>query len=185
MLEKVKKFVDESFRNKGKNHQMDHFLNTIDWLLEIKPDADEAMQIAAVAHDIERAFRKSDVNDRKMEYGFTDSKFLEMHSERGAEIIGKFLEKNDANKEIIAKVKKLVSTHEVGGDEDQNFIKDADSLSFFEVNVKFFLTEKVKVNGKERVKEKFDWMYNRISSKKAKKLAKPMYENALKCLETI
>ncbi len=31
-----------------------HAENTLDWLLKLKPDADEALQIAALGHDIER-----------------------------------------------------------------------------------------------------------------------------------
>jgi len=47
-LEKAKEFVDQSVGPKP------HFQNTLDWLLNLKPDADEALQIAAYCHDIER-----------------------------------------------------------------------------------------------------------------------------------
>ncbi len=54
---KVKKFVEESFAKKGKfSDELRHFWRTAYWLKKLDPKADEAMLIAAVAHDIERAF---------------------------------------------------------------------------------------------------------------------------------
>ena len=32
-----------------------HAENVLEWVLKLKPDADEALQIAALAHDIDRA----------------------------------------------------------------------------------------------------------------------------------
>ncbi|OGH94654.1 MAG: hypothetical protein A2538_04460 [Candidatus Magasanikbacteria bacterium RIFOXYD2_FULL_41_14] len=39
--------------------------------------------------------------------------------------------------------------------------------------VSLFLGEKVKEDGREKVKQKFDWMFNRITSEKAKQIAQP------------
>ena len=39
--------------------------------------------------------------------------------------------------------------------------------------------------GKEKIQQKFDWMYTRISSEKAKQIVKPWYEKAIKELEPI
>lgn len=39
----------------------EHAQNTLEWLLKLKPDADEALQIAALGHDIERAFEDTKV----------------------------------------------------------------------------------------------------------------------------
>ena len=58
-------------------------------------------------------------------------------------------------------------------------------VSFFENNVQFFLPNKVEEFGKEKVKQKFDWMYNRISSEKAKQIVKAWYEKAIKDLESV
>jgi hypothetical protein len=41
------------------------------------------------------------------------------------------------------------------------------------------------MSGKENTKQKFDYMFNRISSKKAKQIAKPLYDKALKDLNKI
>jgi len=77
----------------------------------------------------------------------------------------------------------LISKHEEGGNDDQNLLKDADSISFFENNVPLFLTKHVSEVGKEKVKEKFDWMFNRITSEKAKQIARQWYEEAIKKLD--
>ena len=55
LYDKVEKFVEKSYKGK---FGMVHFKRTVYWIRELKPNADEAMLIAAIAHDIERAFRK-------------------------------------------------------------------------------------------------------------------------------
>lgn len=70
----------------------------------------------------------------------------------------------------------------MGGTEDENILKDADSISYFENQVPFFLNVMVKKVGKNRVKEKFQWMFDRITLDKAKELARPMFEDAMKKL---
>jgi len=186
MYEKVEKFVVDSFTKVGKIHQIVHFKNTVEWIKKLKPDADEALCIAAVAHDIERAFRKEDMMGKKKKYGFSGKEFLKPHQERCAKIIGDFLEKESADKKLIKKVKMLVIRHEEGGNKDRDLLKDADSLSFFEITIPYFLTDKKidEIGGKQGIKEKLDWMYNRISSEKAKEIAKPMYEDSIEKLNS-
>ncbi len=181
--QKAKQFVIGSFTKCGKSYQIKHFERTVYWMKKLKADADEALLISAVAHDIERAFRKKDVEDKKISHSYTDLEFLRPHEERGAEIIADFLKKESAEQKLIDKVKKLVSRHEEGGDEDQNLLKDADSISFFENNVSVFLRKDVPEIGKEKVKEKFDWMFNRITSEKARQISRQWYEEAIKKLE--
>jgi hypothetical protein len=78
----------------------------------------------------------------------------------------------------VGSLKERVKLQEEGND-DQKLLKDADSVSFFETNVSLFLGEKIKVDGKEKVNQKFNWMFNRITSDKAKQIAQPMYEKAI------
>lgn len=181
LFDKVRSFVQKSFDdNKA---QMLHFDRTVDWLKQLKPDACEAFLIAAIGHDIERAFSRDDkLGFDKNDRSFRDEEWLKYHSAKGAEILGEFLLKEQVGKEIINKVKHLISKHEVGGDEEQNLLKDADSLSFVENNAPIFLS-KIDKLGYERVKEKFDWMHDRISSQRAKELAKPFYDKMMFELE--
>ena len=173
LFNKIRNFVNESF--KKNEDQMLHFDRTVHWLKKLKPNATEDFLIAAIGHDIERAFR---VNEPFKRAGFRDEEFLKNHMKKGAEILGKFLKEEGADDITIKKVKHLVSGHELGGDEDQNLLKDADSLSFVENNAQIFLS-KFDELGYEKIKEKFDWMYERISSPKAKELAKPFYNDMM------
>ncbi|MFA6918508.1 MAG: DUF4202 family protein [Patescibacteria group bacterium] len=184
MLEKVKQFVKESFE-KGINYsptQLVHFERTIYWMKILKPDADEAMQIAAYAHDIARGFRQSTSVDTFKHREFNDPEYLKDHQEGGAEIISKFLKENDYPDDKINLVYNMVAHHEVGVDENSNLLMDADSLSFLENNVLHFI-DQIPKQGKEKIQNKIAWMYDRISSEKAKELAKPYYDKAIEALE--
>ncbi|MCK5466060.1 DUF4202 family protein [Candidatus Parcubacteria bacterium] len=176
---KVEQFVQESSPKSSR-----HALRTVFWMKRIYPQSDEAMLIAAVAHDIERAFKKDKLKGIKgNKEGFLDKKHVEDHQEKSAEIIGNFLKKQGAEDGFINKVKMLVSKHEVGGNEEQNILKDADSISFFENNVDYFI-EKLSVEiGKKEVRDKFNWMFKRITSKKAKEIAMPWYKDGIRKLE--
>jgi len=183
LYRKTEQFVIDSFNKADKSWQIKHFFRTVYWIKKLKPDADDSLLISAVAHDIERAFRQEDVLKMKQYAGYTDLNWLRVHEERGAKIIEDFLERQGATTELIEKVKILVARHEEGGSDDQNLLKDTDSISFFENYVSFFLTKRIKEIGKEKVKEKFDWMFNRITSEKAKEIARPLYKEAIKNLD--
>jgi hypothetical protein len=181
---KVEQFVIEKFSKAGDDHGIKHFLRTVYWIKVMKPDADEALLIAAIAHDIERGDRKNNSYDKikKFNKGFISDEHLSHHQNEGAKIIMEYLQKIGADKKLTERVRMLISKHEVGGNDDQNLLKDADSVSFFENNVEHFIAKKVNETSKEKVKDKFDWMFNRIISKKAKKIARPWYEEAIKRL---
>jgi len=179
LYKKVEQFVQESSPKSGR-----HAFRTVFWMKKIYPQADEAMLIAAIAHDIERAFRKDKLKGiRHSKEGFLDKKHIESHQKKSAEIIGNFLKKQGAEDNLINKVKMLVSKHEIGGSEEQNILKDADSISFFENNVDYFI-EKLSVEiGRKEVRDKFDWMFERITSNKAKEIARLWYEDGIRKLE--
>jgi hypothetical protein len=182
-LSKIKKFVDASFVNAGDTYDLKHFERTVYWLLQLKSDADEALQVAAYGHDIERAFRERNYNKiSQNEQGFISREHLSHHQETGAQIIADFLTKQGAPGSFVSKVKNLIEHHEIGGNDKDNLLKDADSLSYFENQIDKFIKNKVAEAGKSKVKQKFDWMFDRITSEKAKQIAKPMYENAIKRL---
>ena len=178
LYKKTEQFVIDSFTKANDSLGIKHSLRTVYWMKKLNPDAEEALLISAVAHDIERAFRSSGK-------GFSEGDHLKHHQEEGARIMGDFLEKNGSSKAFIDKVKSLITRHEAGGDSDQDMLKDADSLSFFENNAVAFVNEKAGKMGKEKVKEKFDWMFERMTSDRAKQIAKPLYEEAIRKLENM
>ncbi len=61
-----------------------HSKNTLQWLLRLKPDADEGLQIAALGHDIERA-----IDERKVKrQDFEDyDAFKHAHARNSASIL--------------------------------------------------------------------------------------------------
>ena len=171
---KTREFIKRSFN--GNESQMKHFDRTVFWLEKLEPHADEGFRIAAVSHDIQRAFRVAGEGFDDKDRSFTDPETLRHHQEKGAEIMSKFLVENGAEKNLIERVKHHIEKHELGGDKDQNILKDADSLSFLENQAESFLN-KLEEQGYENIKEKFDWMYERITDSKAKQIAKPFYED--------
>jgi hypothetical protein len=184
LYKQTEQFVVDSFNKANEPQPIKHLLRTAYWLKKIYPKADEAMLIAAVTHDIERAFRKDDTLKRLEQLSYIAVEILRPHEEQGAEVISSYLKQWGANDQLIDKVKMLVSRHEEGGTDEQNIIKDADSVSFFENQIEYFLTTLLKKDGKEKIKEKLDWMFDRITSEKAKKFSKKWYEEAISKLNS-
>jgi len=181
LYEKIESQVTDLFKQAGKDAALVHSRRTVFWLLKLKPDADEGLKIAALAHDIERTSPPPPLEHMiaGSSKGWMDPVVLRRHSEIGAEIIAKLMRRLGADPKIIERVKFLVAGHEFSGTNDQNLIKDADSVSFFENNVEEFLHRKVKNFGKEKVRAKFEWMFERISSNHARQIVEPMYKRAI------
>lgn len=177
----VQQFVTDSFA--GRPAIIKHLLRTEYWARSLRPQADEALRCAAVAHDIERSEPDSELNLKFRRGSFRDAEALNYHQQRGAEIVGNYLRQQGANATEIARIQSLIAHHEIGGDEDQNFIKDVDSLSFLENNLGYFIDNLLPSHGPEQVIAKFQWMYDRISEQKIKELAQPFYLSTLRELE--
>lgn len=137
--------------------ESEHGENTLNWVLRIKPDASLALQIAAVGHDIERSrpdrFRSEDFDDHK--------EYKRSHSEKGAVMLGELLKSFNLEESIINEVKELVRLHEVGGTEDADVLRDADSISFFDNNLDFYIRYK----GIEAAKKQVEYKFSRCSKR--------------------
>lgn len=179
MFNKVRQFVNESFKQSGHGENLDHFKRTVYWVKKIKPDVDEPTLIAAYAHDIARAFRRANTKEMFKDKEFDDPEILEEHQKEGARIIGEFLRKENYDKNSIKRIENMVRRHEVGGDEESNLIQAADTISYFENNVEKHI-QLIPVLGEDKIKRKIDFMYNRISPGKAKEFARPYYEKIIK-----
>ncbi len=179
----TREWVKESF---GED-KMPHFDRTVYWVEQFKPNADEAFRIAAIAHDMERPFRTGSYEEKikNSEKGYADDGHLKHHQEEGARLVAEFLKKHQADDRLIDRVSELISKHEVGGNEDQTILKDADSVSFLETQIDGFLKNKVPQVGKEKVRDKFNWMFERITSDEAKAIARPLLEQALQKLNQV
>ena len=96
-----------------------------------------------------------------------------------------FLQQQGAPPQLISRVAELIAYHEVGGDAEQNVLKDADSISFLEIQAEHFLTSKLADTSWEEVRDKIKWMFDRISSPVAKELAQGFYDQAIERLEEL
>ncbi len=177
----AKEFVKNSFAAVENQLVPQHLERTVDWLLTLYPEADQALLIAGVTHDIERAFREDHVYQKMFlsENAFQDSAFLDYHQHRSAKIITDFLKTLNCPTDLSEKIYLLVAHHETGGDFETNLLKDADSLSFFQTNVDLFVTVKAVESSIDKVRNKFTWMFERISSPKAREFCRPLYEDAM------
>ncbi len=162
-----------------------HLLKAEAWLRRIDANASQAMLLATLTHDMERAFPGPDSPKQDPALGPDDPVYNQAHSERSARIVSEFLREHEAPEALVTAVARLISVHEVGGWDDANWVQAADSLSFLEVNIDFFLDRIDAPNDnwtRESVRAKFDWMYNRIQIPEARILATPLYEAALQKL---
>lgn len=159
--------VEEIISESPAETDVTHSKSTRDWVIKLKPDADYALQIAALAHDIDRGFIKVNRGeDMRKEFAkhedFTIYDEVKIrHSKRGADIIYGLLEEYGFNESFRRKVKHLVECHEFGGDPESDILRDADSLSFFKDNLEFYFGKLG--SGKTRSKIKF--MYDRMSER--------------------
>ena len=98
-----------------------HSMNTCEWVLKLKPDADTALQIAALGHDIERG-----VEERRISASAYDTfdEFKQAHALNSAEILVEFMEDCGIKQEIVDDVAHLVANHEIGGDEREEILKN-------------------------------------------------------------
>jgi len=135
-----------------------HAENVLDWVLKLRSDADEALQIAALSHDIDRA----DERRRVRRTDFKDyNAFKAAHANNSAKILKEILHDCHMEQSIIDEACRLVERHEVGGDLRSDLLKDADSISFFEVNLPLYFQRE----GYEETLKRCIWGYHRLSPK--------------------
>jgi hypothetical protein len=115
-----------------------HALDAWQWVLRLRPDADLAVQAAALFHDVERLVSEA---DRRLEHRAQDSlAFMGAHEARGAELARKVLKEVGTDVAICQRVKELVTQHERPGEApDLALLNDADALSFFSLNASGFI----------------------------------------------
>jgi len=174
-LDKTVTYINELLGSKSPAH----FDRTVYWIKEIYPKFNEELLVAGYSHDIERLVSTRDTSKSKK---FLDDTDLLFHQEHGGILMHDFLVSIDAPITFANRVSELISKHEIGGDIEQNVLKDADSISYFEINAPLHATWVLEGFPKEELKSKFDWMFNRISSEAAKRFAEPLYKNALSLL---
>ena len=147
-----------------------HAENTLEWLLRLNPEADQALQIAALAHDIERATEGRKV--RRADFDDYDA-FKAAHARNGADILQELLKQCGVAQSIVEEACRLVGLHEVGGDPSSDLLKDADSVSFFEVNLPLYSQRE----GWRETKRRCIWGFRRLSVRMKEVVGDISYED--------
>src|SRR5690606_17077438 len=134
-----------------------HAENTLYWLLRLCPDADPALRLAALAHDIQRARQ-----DRLRREDWPDYEaFKAAHAEIGARSTAGMRQQPGIEAEVREEVCRLVGRHEVGGGRRSDLLKDADSLSYFDHNLPLYFHRE----GWDETLRRARWGYQRVSAR--------------------
>ncbi|MFQ5416570.1 MAG: DUF4202 family protein [Myxococcota bacterium] len=136
-----------------------HSSNTLEWLLRLDPGADAAQQLAALGHDIDRAVSERKI--RRADFDEYDA-FKAAHARNGAEILVEILRECGVREESLTReVHRLVCRHEVGGDPRADLLADADSISYFDVNLPLYHAR----HGREETLRRCLWGHERLSAR--------------------
>ncbi|MDX6725040.1 MAG: hypothetical protein QOD44_4329 [Solirubrobacteraceae bacterium] len=153
-----------------------HLLRTEHWALQIDPGARDELRLAAVLHDIERAFPDPAApwvswrDWRSPEYN-------RWHQDRCAGIASTWLSEQGAEPGPVAA---LIAVHEEGGWPEADILQAADSLSFLETMVPLVLRWP-----RESAEAKLADSVGRMAPgmARARELAVPMLADAQRALE--
>jgi hypothetical protein len=162
----------------------DHLQRTLDYVVELDPDASAALRIAAATHDIERAWPDPSagwVPSRD----WNSADYNRWHQDRCADMVASWLREQDAPDELVADVRALVAVHEDGGWPEADVLQAADSLSFLETMVPLVVGWIDKGLADERhAAAKLHYSVDRMSPDmtRARELAEPMLARGLEAV---
>ena len=128
------------------------------------------MKIAASGHDIERAIEERKVI-RKDYISYDD--FKKAHALNSARILKEMMVECNVKKELIDDVFFLVSSHETGGNRRVDVLRDADTISFFHVNLPYYFVR----NDAEETKRRCLWGYKKLPDTLKRVVANLRYED--------
>jgi len=135
-----------------------HAINTLVWLRRLDPGADAALCLAAYAHDIDRADEST--KTRREDFDDYDA-FKAAHARHGADIVGTILREEGLSEAFVHDCCDLICRHEVGGTPRADLLRDADSISYFDVNLPFYFQRE----GWDETLRRCCWGWRRLSSR--------------------
>jgi hypothetical protein len=167
--------------------QAEHLIQARAWVLRLDPAASLAIRLAALTHDVERMFsggpQQNFAEDR-----WDDPDYLFAHSTRSADFVQRWLEEGPEPLDtgFIRAVRRLVLLHELGGDAEADVLQAADSLSYLET-LQELTAGWVVANlcSVEKAREKLLYMRDRIRIPTARRLAQPLFEQAVARLAVV
>jgi hypothetical protein len=173
--------MDAALRFAREQHpHPEHLVRTLAWLDSLDPGARPALRIAALLHDIERAFPDPDSpflsgRDWALEY------YVDYHQGRCARLLTRWLGEHGAEVWLMADAVSLVAVHERGGWPDANLVQAADSLSFIETLgplVRQWIADGT--TSRESGLEKLRSMWERIQVPAAHEAGRELYERVMR-----
>lgn len=166
----LKKKIMEIIKKSSNPEDPIHARNTLEWMIKLEPQADEALKIAALGHDIERAISKRKI---KRENYTKYEEFKKAHALNSAEVLSKLMGIFKVKKELREEIFYLVCHHETGGNKRANLLKNADSLSFFQVNLPYYFIR----NNLDETKKRCKWGYRRLPANLRKIVSRFSYND--------
>ncbi|MBE9542219.1 MAG: DUF4202 family protein [Proteobacteria bacterium] len=166
----VKKKIEAIIEKSSVPEDPLHSKNTLEWLLKLKPDADEALKVAALGHDIERAIEERKV---KREDFSSFDEFKKAHALNSARIMAEIMAECTIGKKLADDIFSLVAHHETGGDERAEVLKEADTISYFDVNLPLYYAR----HSVEETKRRVLWGYKKLSANLKEVVAKMNYND--------
>ncbi len=115
-----------------------HALDTWHWALRLEPEADLAVQLAALFHDVERLVSEADV--RVEHHAANYQAFKDDHALKGAWMADQTLSRAGVDERTRRRTARLIAEHErppAADDPEAReiaLLNDADALSFFSLN---------------------------------------------------
>lgn len=146
---------------------LDHAIDTWQWMLRLDASATITAQLAALFHDVERLETEADA---RIEHHAPDYQaFKDAHAERGAAWTADLLRRAGVAPELADRVREIIALHERrrGDDPEIALLNDADALSFFSLNSAGYLD----YFGPEQTRRKVAYSLGRLGPCGRKKLA--------------
>ena len=180
----AKKHITDVVKNcRDSNDLMPHLEKCLSWGLKLKASAGCALKISLYGHDIDRAFKG---RIRREDYTNYDEYKIQ-HALHSANYLVEYLTKINSDARLVSEVGILVKHHEnefVGGIEglvysDLRFLRDADSISFFDDSNAII---KYAVNhGIADTRAKIKYMNDKLTKKaRARPEVMVIYQNAIR-----
>ena len=135
-----------------------HALNTLCWVRRLTDRPSLALELSALGHDIERAQPERRI-ERKNFPDYDSYKLA--HAKESALMLMALLKEEGMTEELVEEVGSLVEGHEFGGTPEADILKDADSLSFFDVNLALYYRRE----GWQGALNRALWGYKRLSER--------------------
>jgi hypothetical protein len=155
-----------------------HLVRSRDWVVALDPDAGEALRIAALLHDIERAFPDPD-SPWSGARDWDNPDYLRWHQDRCAAMADEWLAEHGAPVALRDDVRGLIAVHEDGGWPDADVLQAADSLSFLETLTPLTMAWVREGVPLERAVGKLRHSEERIQVRAARPVARRLVDRAL------